>query len=254
MIIRLAIMSRDQVVAERAEPARVAVRRRRIDRQRPAGQQLAEQVADEHVARGARQRHLLVVGLLVGALAGLHVPELAGLVEVAGVDDDAGRAAVARHAAEAVVELVDQLHVAHAEVVVDLVEAPVDVGVGAVADAVVQPAVEEVRDLDAGDDRELAGVDDAPRLERVGHDPEPALARAALLRVDVALQRAQVLGLQAHAVHLVAGVAPVRIQRAQRVVLDEEVHEDPLAAAATSAPASGSSSARGRACCSAATR
>ena len=43
------------------------------------------------------------------------------------------------------------------------------------------------------DDGELALVDDAPRLERVGDDPEPALARAAALGVDVVLQLADPL-------------------------------------------------------------
>ena len=42
-------------------------------------------------------------------------------------------------------------------------------------------------------DRELAVVDDLARLERVGDDPEPALARAAVLRVDVVLQLADAL-------------------------------------------------------------
>ena len=83
----------------------------------------------------------------------------------AGVDDDAGRPRVARHARERVVELVDELHVADAHVV-DLVEPLVELLGGALGLLVVQATVEQLRDLDPLDDRELALVDDAPRLPR----------------------------------------------------------------------------------------
>ena len=56
---------------------------------------------------------------------------------------------------------------------------------------------------------------------------QPALARPAVLGVDVVLQLAQPPRLQAHAVHLVAGVALVRIERAEHLVVDEQVHHQP---------------------------
>src|SRR4029078_4521897 len=124
---------------------------------------------------------------------------------VAVVDDDAGRARVARHAGEAVVELVDDLHAAHPEVV-DLLQARVDLVGRALGLPVLHAAVEQLGDLDPHHDGELARVDNAPRLRRRLDDAAPALARAAVLRVDVVLQLAEAPGLQPHAVHLVAGV------------------------------------------------
>ena len=87
------------------------------------------------------------------------------------------------------------------------------------------PQSNSSRDLDAEDHRELALVDHSPRLERVGDDPEPALARAAGLGVDVVLQLADPPRLEAHGVHLVAAVALERVELAQPLVVDEQVHE-----------------------------
>jgi uncharacterized protein (UPF0212 family) len=50
---------------------------------------------------------------------------------------------------------------------------------------------------------------------------------AAALRVDVTLQLPDALGLQAHAVHLVAAVALVGIDLAELAVVDEQVGEHP---------------------------
>jgi hypothetical protein len=61
--------------------------------------------------------------------------------------------------------------------------------------AIPKPAVEWHGYLDAEHDRELAGVDDLARFERIFDDAEPALARPPALRVDVTLQLADALSL-----------------------------------------------------------
>ena len=91
-------------------------------------------------------------------------------------------------------------------------------------------ASEELGHLDLQDDRHLALVDDAPGLEGVGDDLEEALARAAGLGVDVALELADVLEAPAHGVHLVAVGLPVRLQLAQHPVLVDAHDHDPQAA------------------------
>src|SRR3546814_16248434 len=48
-------------------------------------------------------------------------------------------------------------------------------------------AVEQMRNLDAEDDRHLAVVDHLARLGRCPYDAEPAIAGAAFLRVDVVM-------------------------------------------------------------------
>src|SRR3546814_3871281 len=53
-------------------------------------------------------------------------------------------------------------------------------------------------------------------------DAIPALAWAAVLRVDVALEQAHVLGLQLGGLHVVAGVPLQRIDLAQLAVLRSE--------------------------------
>src|SRR5690606_9648761 len=97
---------------------------------------------------------------------------------------------------------------------------------------VAQPAVEELRRLDTDHDGELAPVDHPPRLERVLDEPEPALAGAALLRVDVALELVEVRDLPANRLHLVAVVAGAleRIDLAEPLVVGVERNEDPQAA------------------------
>ena len=95
-----------------------------------------------------------------------------------------------------------------------------------------QPAAERLRDLHAQDHRQLAVVDHVARLERVGDDPEPALARAAVLGVDVALHLPDPLRLQADALHLIAACFWLeRVELAENPVLDQQVDEDPQAAA-----------------------
>ena len=75
------------------------------------------------------------------------------------------------------------------------------------------------RDLDLQHDRHPARVDDAPRLVRVGDDLEEPPARPAGLRVDVALQFADVVEPAPHRRHLVAVGPAVGLQRAQHAVL-----------------------------------
>ncbi len=65
----------------------------------------------------------------------------------------------------------------------------------------------------------------------VGHDAVPTAAGTAVLRVDVALELAHVVGLQSHGLHVVAGVVLERVELAELVVLDQEVDEDPLSTA-----------------------
>ena len=94
---------------------------------------------------------------------------------------------------------------------------------------VVHLAAERLGHLDAHDHGHLALVDHAPGLVGVGHDPVEALARAAGLRVDVVLHLAHPPGLEADGVHLVTGVLLERVDLAQDRVLDQQVHEHPLA-------------------------
>ena len=122
------------------------------------------------------------------------------------------------------------------------VEAAIDVGPGAVGRL---RAAERVRGLDADHDRELALLDDPPGRGRALDDPEPAFAGAAALRVDVALQGAQPADLERDRVHLVAGVRSLRLDPADRLVLDRLRDDDPLARPSTPARASGSRSAGG---------
>ena len=163
-----------------------------------------------------------------------HVPEGAGLEEVGAVDGEPVLAGVAGDARQRVVELVDELHLAHAEVV-HLVELAVDVvdvaGRHVAAGQPLVGAAERHARLDAHHHGELAGVDHAARLPRAADDPVEALARAAVLGVDVVLEVVHVLGLEAHGVHVVAGVVLDRVDHAELVVLDQEVDEDPQAAA-----------------------
>ncbi len=171
----------------------------------------------------------LLVGLPGRPGARLHVPVSAGLVAVPAVHDRAGASRVARHSDQRVVELVHQLHLADPEPV-DLVQLAVDLGPVALGLVVVDLAPEGLGDLDAQDHGQLALVDHAPGLERIGHDPEPALPGTAALGVDVVLQLVDALVLKAHAVHLVAGVLLQGVELAEHLVLHEEVHVDAQAA------------------------
>ena len=201
------------------------MRRLRIDRRRAGRKQRRQAVADQHVAR---EGGLLLVALAHRARA--HVPVAVRLLLVAAVDDHARLAPVTGHARERVVELVDELHLADAHPV-QLVDRLVDHLLRAGGLAVVDVAVEELRHLDPLHDRELALVDHAAGLERIVDQPQPSLAGPAVLGVDVVLERVQVTVLQARAVHLVAAVPLERIEVAERLVLDQQVHEDPEAAA-----------------------
>ncbi len=68
-------------------------------------------------------------------------------------------------------------------------------------------------------------------LERVVDDPVPALAGAAGLRVDVVLELACAACLETDAVHLVAVVLLQRVDVAEDLVVDEQVHHQPQARA-----------------------
>ena len=176
-----------------------------------------------------RTRHAPDLRLVLAlALAGLHVPEAACLLEVGRVDRQTGLAGITGHAAERVVELVQQLHLAHAHVV-DLVQLHVDLVLVARGHVDHDVAVQGLGGLDPQDHRQLAGLDHPARLARALHDPEPALAGPAPLGVDVVLQLVHVGDLPAHRVHLVAVlvVATARVGVAQRLVVGVEGHVHP---------------------------
>ena len=217
----------DQVLAERRQALRVAVRPGRIYRQLTLEQREGQHRVEERRHQlgflvADRGRRVVVVGV-VAVVGG---PELAGRVLVAGVDEHAARTAVELRAAERVVELVDREHRADAGVV-ELVELAVDLGGIALRRAVELPAVEHLRHLDPEHDGELAVVDHPPGLGRVADQPEEALPGAAGLSVDVVLQRVHVLGLLVGAGHLVAVVLLVRIELAERTVLDQVGDHEP---------------------------
>jgi hypothetical protein len=184
---------------------------------------------DELVAAAVGDvRYLLLVVLEVGvrAEARRHRPVVARLLLVAAVGDDAGRPVVTGDAGQRVVELVRQLHLANTHPV-HLLQLAVDRRPVALGHVVVLAAVEDLGRLDAHDHRELAGVDHLAGLEGCLDDAIPALAWAALLRVDVVLQRQHVLRLETHRVHLVAGVPLDGVDVAQGRVVDEQIGEEP---------------------------
>ena len=215
------------VLAEVAEALGVADRTGRIDGRDRPGREHGIQAGREDAADDR------VVGHLPG-LARARVPPRAGREELADVDDESRCALVEPDAAQGVVELVAEEHRGDAERL-DLVEATVDVGLGALWDAEHLLAAERLGHLDAQNDGELAGLDDVGRLLRAGHDPEPALASAAVLRVDVGLECVGVRGLAPDRVHVVARVLARggndRLDGAHAGVGDQVVDHDPLAAA-----------------------
>ena len=244
-IICLSIMRSHQVVAERGQPARVAVRRR-ADRRAPRrpGRSAPSTSPISDVARERRAPSYCVVVVDVvlrpwqvcmsqNVPVSMMLPVLTTTPVVPPSPRDAG---------ERVVELVDQLHVADAE------RRRPRPGAGRLSarsqlGCRCQPRQSKrLGDLDPEDDRELARVDDAPRLERVGDDPEQALAGAAALRVDVVLQLAHVAG-------PAGGRCPSRcrscvlrrVQLAEHAVLDEAGSRTAAGRRATRARASGSS-------------
>ena len=89
-------------------------------------------------------------------------------------------------------------------------------------------AAEHARGLDADHDRQIPLLDRATRLARTADDPEPALAAAAALRVDVALERSQTPDLQRDRTHLVARVRSDGLDSAERLVLDRLRDDQPL--------------------------
>ena len=128
------------------------------------------------------------------------------LVVVAGVDDRPERAGVHLGAAEGVVELVHREEGRDAHVA-ELVEARVDMRRVALRFGIALDrlaAVQNARELDALDHGELALDDDPSRLRGSRDDPQPAFARAAVLRVDVVLEVLEILVLEPDAVHVVA--------------------------------------------------
>ncbi len=162
---------------------------------------------------------------------------------VPGVDPVAEleEAAITVSGGEGVVVLVHREEHADAEVVV-VVELLHDVRLGASGEAVRrrEETVEEVRDLDAEDDRELALLDHRAGLGGRLHDAEPPLPGAAGVSVDVALEGAGLLDLPIDGHHVVARVADGLGPRADddltergiaRPVLDHEAepaHPRPL--------------------------
>ena len=172
------------------QPARVAVRRGRIGGQRAARH--AERPERWCPARRcpAARRSSIVLSCS-GPGAGPRAPERAGAELVAAVDQHADRAAVEAHAGQRVVELVEQQRRAHA-------------AAGTARRARGRPAPGRTSGWSQprqpnGSETSISRttailpcVDDAPRLEGVGDDLEEPLARAAGLRVDVALQLADV--------------------------------------------------------------
>ena len=182
----------DQVLAELGEAAGVAVRAGAVERGAPGGSSALSTLPASCVAVGRRRRVGCALSWLWASGAGPICQKRPVSIRLPALTTTPVVPAVAGHAAERVVELVDQLHVADAELV-DLVELLVDLGLGALRLVVLDAAVEQLGDLDPEHDGELALVDHAARLERVGDDPEPALARAAVLGVDVVLQLADAL-------------------------------------------------------------
>ena len=147
-----------------------------------------KRVSAGHLRRGAAvvlDVHLrLVVTVVRVRVARVHLPVASRLELVSVIDDDAGRADVPGDTGESVIELVDQLHLAHAEVV-DLVETGLDVFQVARRGVPRESAIERDRDLDPEHDGQLPLVDHLARLEGIVDDPEPSFARAPVLRVDV---------------------------------------------------------------------
>src|SRR5699024_6286585 len=111
---------------------------------------------------------------------------------------------------EAIVELVDWKEGSHTELVV-MVELRLYVFevAGRRVLAGGEKAVEEVRDLDPQDDRELSVFDDFARFCRGRHDPEPALSWAPILRVDVLLHFMSSFDLTIDGDHVITRVALV---------------------------------------------
>ena len=130
--------------------------------------------------------------------------------KLAALTADTDLTVVPGDAGQRVVELVDQLHLAHpharaprrAAVSIDSGSHSGDVATG----HRLEGAAERHAGLDAHDHGHLPGVDHPPGLPRAAHDPVEALAGSAPLRVDVVLERVHVLRLQADRVHVVAGV------------------------------------------------
>ena len=90
-------------------------------------------------------------------------------------------------------------------------------------------AAEEVGGLDPDQHRQLPPLDHLPCLARVVDQPEPALAAAAGLRVDVALQPPKGLDLLADSGRLVAGMGLDGLDLADRLVLDRLRDDQTLA-------------------------
>ena len=210
----------DEVRAQVGQALDVAMRGRRVHGHRPSREEVAEALAQQlvtAVAGGAGD-----LGLVArGPPAGLDLPELSGLVRVGRVDRRTQGARIERDTGQGVVELVDQLEVAHAHAV-HLRELAIDLRPVALRHVVLHVAVEQLGDLDAQHHRELALVGHLAGLERAAHYAKPALARSAVEVVDVGLELADPPRLEAHAGHLVAAVALERIELAQHLVVHEQ--------------------------------
>jgi hypothetical protein len=128
---------------------------------------------------------------------------VAGLECLEDVDEDPLGPTLERTAAEGIVGPMHREDAPHAEAT-SVADAAVDVASRALRDTHLLAAAEQGRGLDSDDHRQPALLDREARLPRVVDEPEPALALAARLSVDVALQPAERLDLLAHGLGLVA--------------------------------------------------
>src|SRR5215207_733722 len=169
--------------------------------------------------------HLLALPGL-GARAGAEV--VAGLEGLEHVDERAPAAPLDRGAAEGIVGPVHREDAAHSEPA-SVANAAVDVLLGALGLAQLLAAAKEVRGFDPNQHREPAPLDRLPRLPRVVDQAEPALALAAGLRVDVALQATERLDLLPHRLGLVTRMDLAGLDLADRLVLDRLGDDEALA-------------------------
>ena len=100
---------------------------------------------------------------------------------------------------------------------------------GALRLAVAHAAAERAGGLDADQHRELAALDDPPRLARVVDKPQPAAAAPTGLGVDVVLQRAQLGDLELDRSRSRRRMRLGRLDLAQWLVLDRLGDDEPPA-------------------------
>ncbi|QEM31429.1 SpoIIE family protein phosphatase [Rhodococcus qingshengii] len=213
----------DRVRAEVGQAVRIALRTRGVHRKRHSGWEYREKIL---CAVDLGGQHIV----LGNAGAWFRLPELPGAQVVADVDGHSGDAAVETGTAEGVVELVRDDHLPDTEVV-QLVQAAVDVVLGALRNTVAHRATEGFGHLHPEGDGQLSVGGHLPGLFRRAHDAEPTPAGTAVLGVDVVLEFACLLRLDPDGLHLVTGISLARIQLAQDTIGDKEIGEDSQPAA-----------------------